>query len=203
MLVDTGSARLLLDPGAFSDGFSDVRDLAGILITHQHFDHLDTERLPALVRANPDATLIVDSGSVEEVEKLGLRATVANPGDSMNLGGAAVNVVGGKHALIYADLPTVPNVGYVIDHGAFYHPGDSLFVPEQRVDVLGVPTSAPWLKTNEAIDFTRAVAPRVAVPIHQELFNDRGKQLTYNWIERFSPEGTTLRVLTPREPEEL
>ncbi len=68
-----------------------------------------------------------------------------------------------------------PNTGYVVDDGAFYHPGDSLFVPEQKVDVLGLPTSAPWLKTGEAVEFLRTVAPRVAVPIHQGLLNETGR----------------------------
>lgn len=203
MLLDTGSARLLFDPGKFSAGFEGVRDLDAILITHQHFDHLDTDRLPALLAANPAATLVVDAGSAAETTKLGLAAEVARPGDALALAGAAVTVVGGAHAVIHPEVEMPPNAGYLVDHGAFYHPGDSLFVPEQKVDVLGLPTSAPWLKTGEACDFLRAVAPRVAVPIHQGLFNEIGTQLTYSWFSRMAPTGTEVRPLTPREPAEL
>jgi L-ascorbate metabolism protein UlaG (beta-lactamase superfamily) len=199
VLLDTGSARLLFDPGVFSAGFEELRDLDAILITHQHFDHLDAERLPALVAANPQAALVVDPGSVEETGKLGLDAQRVAPGDALTLGGAAVSVVGGEHAIIHPSVPMPPNAGYVVDHGAFYHPGDSLFVPEQRVDVLGLPTAAPWLKTGEAVDFLRAVAPRVAVPIHEGLLNDTGRQLTYGWFSRMVPDGGTVAVLTPRE----
>ena len=53
VLLDTGSARLLIDPGAWSEGFESVIGLDAVLITHQHVDHLDGERLPALLRANP------------------------------------------------------------------------------------------------------------------------------------------------------
>lgn len=200
MLLDTGSTRLLFDPGKFSAGFEDVRDLDAILITHQHFDHLDTDRLPALVAANPAAKLVVDAGSAAE---LGLAAEVARPGDSLTLGGAEITVVGGAHAVIHPEVEMPPNVGYLVDHGAFYHPGDSLFVPEQKVDVLGLPTSAPWLKTGEACDFLRAVAPRVAIPIHQGLLNEVGTQLTYSWFSRMAAEGTEVRPLTPRAPSEL
>lgn len=203
MLLDTGSARLLFDPGAFSAGFEGVRDLDAILITHQHADHLDTDRLPALVAANPAATLVVDAGSAAETTKLGVSADVARPGDSLRLGGAGVAVVGGEHAVIHRDFPAPPNAGYVVDDGAFYHPGDSLFVPEQKVDVLGLPTAAPWLRTGDAGDFLRAVAPRVAIPIHEALLNENGLNLIYGMFTRFAPAGTEVRPLTPREPAEL
>jgi len=201
VLLETGSARLLFDPGVFSAGFETLRDLDAVLITHQHFDHLDADRLPALVAANPGATLVVDPGSAPETAKLGLTAQRVAPGETLTLGGAAVAVVGGEHAVIHPSVPMPPNTGYVVDR--FYHPGDSLFVPEQRVDVLGLPTAAPWLKTGEAVDFLRAVGPRVAVPIHEGLLNETGRQLTYGWFSRMAPEGGEVRVLTPREPAEL
>ncbi len=71
LLVETGTARLLLDPGTMSD-FADVRDLDGVLVTHQHGDHLDTERLAALMTANPAATLVIDPDSLALVSGLGL-----------------------------------------------------------------------------------------------------------------------------------
>jgi L-ascorbate metabolism protein UlaG (beta-lactamase superfamily) len=203
VLIDTGSGRLLFDPGINSQ-FEDVTDLDAILITHQHFDHLDTERLPALVKNNPRATLFVDPASAEqEIAKLALTATTARPGDTLEIAGAVVNVVGGEHAVIYPDFPVPPNVGYVVDHGAFYHPGDSLFVPEQKIDVLGLPFGAPWLKTREAVDFQRTIAPRVSVAIHDAYLSEIGKRGTAGWLTQTAPEGTELRVLTPREPTEL
>jgi L-ascorbate metabolism protein UlaG (beta-lactamase superfamily) len=203
VLIDTGRARLLFDPGVFSAGFEEVRDLDAILITHRHNDHLDTDRLPALVAANPRAMLVVGPGSTEETDKLGLTARQAAPGDALTLGGARVVLVGGEHALIHPTMPMPPNAGYVVDDGAFYHPGDSLFVPEQRVDVLGLPTGASWLKTGEAIDFLRTVVPRVAVPIHQGQLNEFGQQGVYDWFSRMAPDGCAVTVLTPREPTEV
>ena len=200
MLISTDSARLLFDPGAFSTGFESARELDAILITHQHFDHLDGARLPALVEANPNAALVVDEDTVPEVEKLGLTPTsVARPGDALTFGDTAVNVVGGRHATIHPDFAMPTNAGYVVDHGAFYHPGDALFVPEQKIDVLGLPMGAPWLKTGEAIDFLRAVGPRVAVPIHEAILTEVGFQVQQNWITRVAS-GPEFRVLPPGQP---
>lgn len=201
VLLETASARLLIDPGGYSHGFEVARELDGILITHQHADHIDPERLPILLSENPRAALVVDEGTAEMVAKVGLSATVLRPGDSLELGGAVVDVVGGTHAQVHQDIPLIQNNGYVVDHGAFYHPGDSLVVPEQAVDVLGVPTGAPWLKIAESVEFLRAVAPRVGVPIHEAGLAHL--ELPYGVLDRLRPDGTAVTVLPRGELAEV
>jgi L-ascorbate metabolism protein UlaG (beta-lactamase superfamily) len=105
VLLDTGSARLLIDPGTWSEGFEDLTGLDSILITHQHVDHLDGERLPALLRGNPGARLIVDSGSAAELS--GHDHEVAAPGETLQVAGVRVEVLGGDHAVIYPDVPVI------------------------------------------------------------------------------------------------
>ena len=63
LLVETGAQRLLLDPGSFTPGFEDLEDLDAVLVTHQHVDHVDTERLPVLVAGNPGVRLLAESAS--------------------------------------------------------------------------------------------------------------------------------------------
>lgn len=198
LLLETGSERILIDPGAFSTGFEGERELSAVLVTHQHFDHLDVERLPKVLEANPDAKLIVDPGSAAEVEKLGVAFDIANVGDAFAVGDTSIKAVGGEHAVIHADIPVIPNIGYVFDDGAFFHPGDSFFVPEQQIDVLGLPTGAPWLKAGEAVDYLRAVAPRVAVPIHEAVLANPA--LHYGLFGNLAPEGTEVKVLDRAEP---
>lgn len=197
VLVEKGSTRVLFDPGSFSADFEGLRDLDALLITHQHPDHIDLERIPALLEANPAARLVADPSSSEILARHGLTPVTARPGDAFEVGEFAVTVVGGEHAVIHPDLPAVDNIGYLVDHGAFYHPGDSFHVPEQAVDVLGLPTGAPWLKLSEAIDFLRAVAPRVAVPIHEAVL--AMPQMHYQRFEELGPRGTSVRVLTRGE----
>ena len=195
VLLDTGAARLLIDPGNFSKDFEDVTGLDAVLVTHQHPDHLDPERLPALLRANPNARLIVDSGTAGQLEDVD-HETV-EPGTELALGGARVVVLGGQHAVIHPDIPVIPNNAYLVD-GTHLHPGDSLtVVPPEPLEVLFLPTAAPWQKLADAVEYLRAVAPRTAVPIHQGILAVPG--MYYGHFERLGPEQTALRVLDAGE----
>ncbi|MFJ6670729.1 MBL fold metallo-hydrolase [Actinosynnema sp. NPDC091369] len=193
LLVDTGAARLLFDPGAYSSGFEQVDGLDAILITHEHRDHVDLGRLPAVRAANPGARLFApfDLDGAEIVE----------PGDALGVNGSVVTVVDAPHEVIHERVELPVNVGYLVDHGAFYHPGDSLTVPEQRVDVLGVPTAAPWLKVSEAADFLARVGPRKAVPIHEAVLAQT--EIFYRVLVGTAPDGVEVVVLPRGEAVEL
>lgn len=191
VLVDTGAARLLFDPGAFSSGFGGLEGLDAILVTHQHFDHVDADALRTLLRANPDAALVTDGQTAGQLD--GIDARTAAPGDVLALGGAEVTVVGsGNHAQIHPDIPLVANNGYLVD-GALLHPGDAYVPPGvDELATLLLPTGAPWLKVSEAVDYLRSVAPRRVVPIHEGTLAD--PTLHYRFFDNLGPDATTLLV---------
>jgi L-ascorbate metabolism protein UlaG (beta-lactamase superfamily) len=187
LLVETGDARLLLDPGTMSD-FATLTDLTAVLVTHQHPDHLDADRVAALLAANPGARLVVDPDTGAAFPD----AVVARPGERLMFGRTSVDVHGGLHAAVYGDVPGCTNSAYLIDDGALFHPGDSFATPPGQVDVLAVPVDGPWLKLAEAVDYVRAVAPRVAVPIHAGETTDPAKYA--GMLAAFSPEGVVRRA---------
>ncbi|WP_436492803.1 MBL fold metallo-hydrolase [Actinokineospora sp. HUAS TT18] len=203
VLVETGSARLLFDPGVWSHGFEDLRDLDAVLITHLHGDHLDPDRLAPLMAANQHAELVVDPGSAGVLEPLGLVARVLNAGDTATLAGATVAAVGGAHAVIHPEIEVPPNLGYVVDDGAFYHPGDSLFVPEQKIDVLALPTAAPWMKLAETVEYFRAIAPRVAMPIHEGWLSQGGIDSSFHRFTSMGPDGSRVHLPVAAETAEV
>jgi len=190
--------RVLIDPGVWSDGFEDLTDLSGVLITHQHADHLDVDRLRTLLAANPRALVLADPDSATMLRERGIDATVAEHSRSYDVNGVAVDGVGRTHAQIHPDIPLVPNVGYVVAEQLF-HPGDALTVPDRAVDVLALPAGAPWVKSGEVIDFLRAVSPRVAVPIHERTL--ARPEMEYSRYTSLAPVGTEIVVIDDGRPQ--
>ncbi len=201
LLVADGEAKILIDPGTFSAGFESLTGLTAILITHQHPDHLDLTRLPSVVAANPQAPVYADTGSVGPLQDAGISVTPVEPGDRFDVG-TPVEVLGGTHAVIHADIPTIPNVCYLIG-GRLLHPGDSLDVPNVPVEILAVPAAAPWMAAREAIDFYRAVSPQIAFSIHEQILAAPGMSLFQGLLDRLGPQSSTWLTPADGEPFEV
>ena len=203
LLVEEGSARLLLDPGSLSGGFEELEGLTAVLVTHQHGDHLDAERIRGLLDRNPGVRVVCDEGSAGPLGEAGAEVEVVHDGEELDLGGVGVQVAGRHHAVIHPDIPVVPNVGYLVG-GRLFHPGDAFTLPGRPIEVLAVPAGAPWLKVAEPIDYLRRVRPRVAVPVHEQVLSAAGKSIHYRQLEQLGAgDGTTLRVLDDGAPVEL
>jgi L-ascorbate metabolism protein UlaG (beta-lactamase superfamily) len=195
--LDSDGGSLVIDPGSYSPDV-DLGGVGDLLVTHEHADHVD----PAVVvpAAKDGIRVHAPAGVVEWLrEEHGVEAHVVDPGDSIQVAGLDVRVVGGDHAEIYDGLPGCANVGYLV-HG-IYHPGDALHVPEEAVETLLVPASAPWLKLAEALDFVRAVRPERALPIHDAMLSDIGLGNVDRWLEMKG--STDYRRLAPGESTDL
>ncbi len=197
--VRDGAADILIDPGTFSADFEALTGLTAILITHEHPDHLDLARLPAVVSANPQARVYADPGSAPKINAAGITVTAVEPGDVLDVG-TSVQVHGKDHAVIHADVPTVANAAYLIG-GRLLHPGDSLNVPDAAVEILAVPAAAPWMALKEGIDFYRAVSPRLAFPIHERILAN--PPMTFGYFERLGPTASTWLQPADGDPFEV
>lgn len=180
---------LVIDPGVYSEAES-LEGVSDVLVTHEHADHIDIDKLVAARKANPALTVYTNAALAEKLDRLAGAVTSVAVGQTFTAAGFSVRVVGGAHAEIYDGLPGCANVGFIVDGsvdgsggGGVYHPGDSVFVPAEPVRTLLVPASAPWLKLREAIDFVRGVAPERAFPIHDALLNERGQDNFDGWID--------------------
>jgi L-ascorbate metabolism protein UlaG (beta-lactamase superfamily) len=202
LLVEEGGARVLLDPGSFSEGFETLEGLTAVCLTHQHVDHLDPERVQPLLDRNPGVRVVSDEGSAEALGEAGADVEVVHDGDELALGGLALRVVGRDHAAVHPEVPVVPNVGYLVG-GRLFHPGDALTMPGEPVEVLAVPAGAPWLKLADAVDYLRKVGPRVAVPVHEKVLSEVGISSHYRLLEQLGGPGTAFEVLDDGRPVEL
>jgi L-ascorbate metabolism protein UlaG (beta-lactamase superfamily) len=165
--LDDGDRTLVIDPGVFSEVEAALDGVGAVLITHEHPDHLDRDRLVAAARRDSRLRVWAPAGVADSLAELGPQVAPVEPGESFDAAGFPVRTFGGQHALIHPMIPMVANVAYLV--GDVYHPGDSFTVPDASVGTLLLPTNAPWSKASEVIDFAVAVrAPRVH-QIHDSL----------------------------------
>jgi L-ascorbate metabolism protein UlaG (beta-lactamase superfamily) len=178
--LDKDGAVLVIDPGAFSDPDA-VAGANAVLVTHEHFDHVQPERLRAALTADPGLELWSTASVASQFADLGDRVHTAAHGDTFTAAGFDVHVYGSEHAVLHQDIPIVANIGFMLD-GDVFHPGDALIVPEDPVRTLLLPASAPWLKMSEMIDYGRAIDPRRGYTIHDALLSQIGQQVLDNFL---------------------
>ncbi|MEU9099788.1 MBL fold metallo-hydrolase [Streptomyces sp. NPDC048361] len=191
---------LVIDPGTFSEQDAAVGADA-ILVTHEHLDHFNEERLRAGLEANPAAELWTLRSVAEKISAAfpGRVHTVGH-GDTFEAAGFDVQVHGELHAVIHPDIPRITNIGFLVD-GSVFHPGDALTVPDHTVDTLMLPVMAPWNKISEVIDYVREVKPRRAIDIHDALLTDLARPIYDSQIGALG--GTDHARLTPGESTHL
>ncbi len=184
--VTAGSASILLDPGAFSSGFESLTGLTAVLLTHQHFDHVDADKLMTLLAANPGAAVHADAQPAAILGEKGIEVTTVQAADEFDVG-VPVSVYGARHAVIHKDIPVISNVAYLID-GRLLHPGDSFTEIDRAVDILALPVSAPWMAVKEAVEYVRSVSPAYVIPIHEQVLSRPA--MVYGMVEPLLPKSS-------------
>ena len=126
---------LLIDPSTWSEP-DEFIGADACLITHEHADHVDPDRLAPL-----GIPVFVPEGAQID----GLEVTRVAARSTFTAAGIQVRAVGERHAFVYEDRPSCANFGYLIDERV-YHPGDAHALPEAPVETLLVPMAGPWFK---------------------------------------------------------
>ncbi|GAA1606402.1 MBL fold metallo-hydrolase [Kribbella sancticallisti] len=168
---------LLVDPGNFTEDEA-FAGADAILVTHEHADHLDVERVKGL-----DTPIWTNAGAASQLGALGDRVSVVADGDAFEAAGFAVRVYGRDHAVILPELG-VPcqNVGYLIED-AVYHPGDSFTRPDREVHTSLVPIGGPWFSLPPAVEYARAVAARQTLGIHEAPLSAIGQGMMKRFLD--------------------
>lgn len=199
LLVEVGDQRILIDPGVYSTGITDLTGLDVILITHQHADHVDLQRLPGIVKDNPRASLYAEPQAAAVVREAGIACEPTVSGEPLAFGLVQVTPVGDMHALINQALPRIGNLGLVIRAEAepsLFHPGDAYDAEPGQVDILALPLNAPWAAGRDTVGFAQRISPRVCVPIHDVLLSATGRALYLSQVRSLGPQDMDLRDLS-------
>jgi L-ascorbate metabolism protein UlaG (beta-lactamase superfamily) len=171
--IEHEGAVLVLDPGMFTEPEA-VDGATAVLVTHLHPDHYTADllrRADAPVWTTGDLAALIG----EEAPDVAERVTVVETGASFDPG-LPVRAVGEWHNVIHPELPRPLNSGYLLDVGGtrVYHPGDALAAPGEPVDLLLCPSSAPWLRSEMAVDFVREVGAPRNLAIHDQIYSEAG-----------------------------
>jgi len=196
--IQQGDDILLIDPGSFTAPLNDLGGLVALVITHEHPDHWTPEHLDRILRAAPGTPIYAPAGVASAAE--GYEISVVAPGDTVEIGAFTLRFFGGTHEVIHSSLPTVDNVGVLVND-TFYYPGDSYAVPEGvEVGTLAAPLGAPWLKVGEAMDYVLAVNPRRAFGTHDMTLSVAGKTMHRQRLQWATEQGGgEFSVLEPGE----
>lgn len=168
LLIKMDGLTILTDPGAFTTSQNAVTGIDVILITHEHADHLHVGSLTEVLKNNPQAKVISNTGVGKKLDEAGIKYTIVEGSMTTKLGATSTILLEAfdcKHVEIFEEFGQVQNTGYLIGSKLFY-PGDSYCEPKKPVDVLALPVSGPWCKVADAIRYALAVKPKKAFPVH-------------------------------------
>ena len=200
---------LVLDPGNFSEVEEALDGADAILVTHEHPDHIDRERVLPILAERADLQLYAPSalaGSLRDAvaEDVSGRIHDVEPDAAFEIAGIGIRSFGGQHALIHPLIPMIGNLAYLVEE-SIYHPGDSFIVPNGlKASTLLLPIHAPWSKIGEVIDFLIACGAGTAYPIHDALLNGDGRKMVEKHLDRFGGMyGTRYVPLAPGDTVEL
>jgi L-ascorbate metabolism protein UlaG (beta-lactamase superfamily) len=196
LVLEEQGSHLVIDPGDFSNSLPDLDNVLAIIITHVHFDHLNSERVARLVANNPNVKIL----SVQQVKEKLPSAIVKRAGETEDIGPFHVAFFGGEHAIIHPEYPRFENLGILVNE-SFYYGGDSLDLPGNiQPEVVAVPTSGPWSKTSEQMDYIAALKPTIAIAVHDFLGSEAGNESQDRWLSIHAEKhGVTYKHLTVGE----
>ena len=174
LVIEKNGSRIVIDPGVWSEDFVVPENVVATVVTHEHPDHFDPEKLAAIFDKNPGSILVAHETIVAKMPDHKSQAVAAS--ETVNVGEFTLHFTGGEHAVIHSSYPTAANLGVMVDDDLYY-PGDSFAPPETIVKTLALPISAPWMRFAEAMDFMVAIAPQRAFPTHDAILSETGQGL--------------------------
>ena len=193
LVVEVDSQVLVIDPGIFSDSFKPTDNIDAVIITHEHSDHFDPEKIAGIKSLNPSAQIFTTAKVASQIPS----AKVPDVNEKITVGNFTLQFFGHDHAPIVDDIIPCDNIGVIVNETLVY-PGDSFELSPVRAPILAAPASAPWLKINETMKYIAAAKPVKVFPTHNALLSQIGQDITYNWLRKECEEtGTKFIDLQP------
>jgi L-ascorbate metabolism protein UlaG (beta-lactamase superfamily) len=183
--VAIDSQTLIIDPGSYTEELTGLGNVLAVVITHKHDDHCDEAKIAKIKKENPDVQIFGTSEVAARLESLNVR-TVYH-GDYYEVGSFRLEFFGDMHQIIHQSIPLVQNTAVLVN-GDLYYAGDSYTPPDVKVKVLACPTSAPWLKIGDVMDYIQEIKPAICFPTHNALLSQLGHDLNNSRVKQVTEE---------------
>lgn len=181
LVLENEGHRLVLDPGSYTRPMDGLVNVVAIVISHMHDDHCNEAQIDRILKSNPGAKIY---GTREVCERLtGYETTAIHHGDFYTEPGFTLEFFGDLHAQIHRSIPLLQNCGVMVND-RLYYPGDSFTRPDREVEILACPTSAPWLKISDVMDFVAEVKPANCFATHNVHLSDIGHELNNGRVKQ-------------------
>ena len=183
--VELGSNTLIIDPGSYTEALDTVKNVVAVVITHKHDDHCDEAKIAKIKAENPEVQIF---GTSEVAARLqGMNVKTVYHGDYYEVGGFKLEFFGDMHQIIHESIPLIQNTAVLVN-GDLYYAGDSYTTPDQKIKVLACPTSAPWLKIGDVMDYIKEIKPAICFPTHNALLSQLGHDLNNSRVKQVTEE---------------
>jgi L-ascorbate metabolism protein UlaG (beta-lactamase superfamily) len=166
LMISFGPTVIHVDPVAQYADYARLPKADIILVTHEHFDHLDPEAIRAVTK--PGTELVVSKSCLPKAPG----ATVMQNGESKTVKGIRIDAVPAYNLKKEFHKKGVGN-GYVLTLGArrLYVAGDTENTQEMKslkdIDVAFLPMNLPYTMTPEMVaDAALAIRPKILYPYH-------------------------------------
>ncbi len=180
-LIIGDKQKLIIDPGEFTTLPSEIKDISTIVVTEEHFDHFSPENITQIVAANPEAQIFSTAAVAAQLEEQGIKTTAVTEDQVVETGGFKLSFTIGEHAPVYQKSPC--GVITVQVDNFLYYAADSYIPPSASVKVLALPTSGPWFKIEEVIDYAKSIDSKLVLATHNYLNSDSGNDVTNRFLE--------------------
>ncbi|MFM2024311.1 MAG: hypothetical protein RLZZ56_324 [Actinomycetota bacterium] len=201
LVLEKEGKTLILDPGFYTRPLDGYQNVVAIIITHNHDDHVHEDQIAIIVKDNPDVVILGTKEVADRLSSFGAKSVTH--GDHHQLGPFTAEFFGDLHIEIHRSIPLIQNCGVMINE-VLYYPGDSYTQPDRKVKYLACPSSGPWLKIGDVMDFVAAVKPENCFPTHNIHLSEPGEQLNNSRIKQVTEEhGGTFSYHLPGESFEL
>ncbi len=182
LVLNKAGVRLVIDPGCFTKLPADLTNIACVVVTEEHVDHFDLDNLKAILKQSPQTKIFTTTAVHQQLRAEQIDSAPVTDTKTIEVAGYKLTFYETDHAPIHKKSPCKSLALKIDDY--LYYPSDSYHTIDDAVEVLALPTSGPWHKVAEAIDFANAVNAPIILATHNGLYNAAGHEVTNSFITK-------------------